>query len=270
MPTDQLTSGCSNGNGSLVAKVIATDGSVGYSDVSTARAPAPASRSTPRPATTTTTYWTQVTNGRHLHRADGDPTATAPTAPGLELPDGHVHATTATTLADWAPVERRQLAHGYAVCTLTYDLCSTTTPPSVLQLGRRAAQGAHGQGLLHGASSPTDGQSSLSAATTRRCPPASSRSARRRRRDRLEQGRPAAAGARKPPPAADATPTGRVQQPPPIRGRRRATLSVTTRRSSSRQRHAIRSRCSSRARARSRSSAPSQEGQRRSSSRPRT
>ena len=34
---DQLTSGCSNGNGSLVSKLIATDGSIGYSDISTAR-----------------------------------------------------------------------------------------------------------------------------------------------------------------------------------------------------------------------------------------
>ncbi len=35
--TDHLTSGCENGNGELVKKVVSTDGSIGYSDIATAR-----------------------------------------------------------------------------------------------------------------------------------------------------------------------------------------------------------------------------------------
>jgi ABC-type phosphate transport system substrate-binding protein len=121
--TDQLTSGCANGNGSLVSKLIATDSSVGYSDIATARAASPSLAITPE-ANDNDTYWTQVQNGSDAF--------TEPTAdPNGFRTDGargaNCSATTftgvpASTLDNWEPVSGVNSPAGYAICTMTYGL----------------------------------------------------------------------------------------------------------------------------------------------------
>jgi ABC-type phosphate transport system substrate-binding protein len=64
---DFLTSACANGNGELVKKVVSTEGSIGYSDIATARNNSTTfavDASLPTPPTTP--YWTQVQNGTIL------------------------------------------------------------------------------------------------------------------------------------------------------------------------------------------------------------
>jgi ABC-type phosphate transport system substrate-binding protein len=121
--TDQLTSGCSNGNGSLVAKLVATDGSVGYSDVSTARSNSPSLAITPE-ANDNDTYWTQVENGSNTFteptsspngfRTDGPKGANCQTTEFTGLP--------ASTLGDWSKATGVTSNVGYGICTLTYGL----------------------------------------------------------------------------------------------------------------------------------------------------
>jgi ABC-type phosphate transport system substrate-binding protein len=120
---DQLTSGCSNGNGSLVAKLVATDGSVGYSDVSTARSNSPSLAITPE-ANDNDTYWTQVENGAGTFteptsspngfRTDGPKGANCQTTEFTGLP--------ASTLGDWSKATGVTSKVGYGICTLTYGL----------------------------------------------------------------------------------------------------------------------------------------------------
>jgi ABC-type phosphate transport system substrate-binding protein len=121
--TDQLTSGCSNGNGALVSKLISTDGSVGYSDLSTARNASPSLAITPE-ANDNDTYWTQVQNGSDSF--------TEPTADGFGfrtdgLKGANCQTTTftgtpASTLGSWAATSGVNAPSGYGVCTLTYGL----------------------------------------------------------------------------------------------------------------------------------------------------
>ncbi len=134
--TDQLTSGCSNGNGPLVSKLIETDGSIGYSDISTARTANPSLAITPE-ANDNDTYWTQIPNGngcadlRSCTTPEGN-TFTEPTASSngfrTDGPKGSFCQSTAfrnvpeSTLGDWAPVSGVNSAQGYGICTLTYGL----------------------------------------------------------------------------------------------------------------------------------------------------
>ncbi|HEY5941563.1 MAG TPA: hypothetical protein VIT89_01720 [Solirubrobacterales bacterium] len=121
--TDQLTSGCSNGNGSLVAKLVATDGSVGYSDVSTARSNSPSLAITPE-GNDNDTYWTQVENGSNTFteptsspngfRTDGPRGANCQTTEFTGLP--------ASTLGDWSKATGVTSDVGFGICTLTYGL----------------------------------------------------------------------------------------------------------------------------------------------------
>ena len=121
--TDQLTSGCSNGNGSLVAKLVATDGSVGYSDISTARSNSPSLAITPE-GNDNDTYWTQVQNGSDTFteptsspngfRTDGPKGANCQTTEFTGLP--------ASTLGDWSKATGVTSNVGYGICTLTYGL----------------------------------------------------------------------------------------------------------------------------------------------------
>ena len=120
---DQLTSGCSNGNGSLVAKLVATDGSVGYSDISTARSNSPSLAITPE-GNDNDTYWTQVENGSNTFteptpnangfRTDGPKGANCQTTKFTGLP--------ASTLGDWSKATGVTSDVGYGICTLTYGL----------------------------------------------------------------------------------------------------------------------------------------------------
>jgi ABC-type phosphate transport system substrate-binding protein len=125
---DHLTSGCQNGNGSLVPKLVEVDGSIGYSDISTARgnpttlAVNPALASAPK-----TPYWTQLENGSgqfteptsspNGFRTDGprgsNCESTVFTNNGNPLPG---------TLGDWGKVSGVDSPVGYGLCTLTYGL----------------------------------------------------------------------------------------------------------------------------------------------------
>lgn len=119
--TDRLTTGCSNGNGALVNKVIATDGSIGYSDLSTARTAGLAI--TPE-ADDNDTYWTQLPNGSNNFaeptadsfgfRTDGFKGSNCLAATFRSVP--------ATTTGDWSPVSGVDSDTGYGICTLTYGL----------------------------------------------------------------------------------------------------------------------------------------------------
>jgi len=121
---DQLTSGCSNGNGSLVSKVISTDGSIGYSDISTARTASPSLAITPE-NNDNDTYWTQVQNGSD---AFTEPTADTSFgfrtdgASGSNCQNTSFTGVPASTLGDWSNASGVNSPQGYGVCTLTYGL----------------------------------------------------------------------------------------------------------------------------------------------------
>jgi ABC-type phosphate transport system substrate-binding protein len=120
---DHLTSGCSNGNGALVAKLVATDGSVGYSDVSTARNNSPSLAITPE-ANDNDTYWTEVQNGSNAFeeptsnpngfRTDGPKGANCQATEFADVPS--------TTFGDWSKATGVKSPNGYGICTLTYGL----------------------------------------------------------------------------------------------------------------------------------------------------
>ncbi len=120
---DQLTSGCANGNGSLVAKLVVTDGSVGYSDISTARNNSPSLAVTPE-ANDNDTYWTQIENAANAFteptsspngfRSDGPKGANCQVTKFANLP--------ASTLGDWSKATGVTSDVGFGICTLTYGL----------------------------------------------------------------------------------------------------------------------------------------------------
>ncbi len=125
---DHLTSGCQNGNGSLVPKLVEVDGSIGYSDISTARGnPTTLAVNPALAAAPTTPYWTQAQNGSEQFteptlspngfRTDGprgsNCVATTFTNEGNPLP---------SSLGDWAKVTGIDSPAGFGICTLTYGL----------------------------------------------------------------------------------------------------------------------------------------------------
>lgn len=128
---DFLTSACEKGAGKLVEKLIATDGSIGYADVATARNASPTLAINAGAASAPTTpYWTQVQNGSG---AFTEPTAdetngyrtTAAANPGQK--GANCTTTTfnnapSTSFGDWSKVTGVNAATGYGICTLTYGL----------------------------------------------------------------------------------------------------------------------------------------------------
>lgn len=121
--TDQLTSGCSNGNGALVSKLIVTDGSVGYSDISTARNASPSLAITPE-TNDNDTYWTQIPNGADTF---AEPTADAFGFRSDGLKGSNCQVTTFTdvpddTFGDWSQTSGVNSPAGYGICTFTYGL----------------------------------------------------------------------------------------------------------------------------------------------------
>lgn len=135
LETDNLTSGCGNGNGNLVDKLIATDGSIGYSDLATARVKGATLNGTSGPEAPTTPYWTQVENGSGTFT---EPTAGAngfrsdvveKGANCLQATFVGVPATPASdpTFGDWSKTSgvnspNKESATPYGICTLTYGL----------------------------------------------------------------------------------------------------------------------------------------------------
>lgn len=141
--TDHLTSGCGNGNGELVKKVAEVDGSIGYSDIATARNASPTFAVNASLATAPTTpYWTQAQNGTV---AVGSPAETAgegfteptfdevngfkttaasnPTQKGANcLSPGIFKNTPSDSYGDWSKTSGVDASTGFGICTLTYGL----------------------------------------------------------------------------------------------------------------------------------------------------
>jgi ABC-type phosphate transport system substrate-binding protein len=121
---DHLTSGCANGNGALVPKLQATDGSIGYSDLATARSLGTVLDPTKTAEAPTTPYWTQVQNGNGAFTeptfsADGFETVGQK---GSNCKTVEFTGIPANTLADWSKVSGVNSKVGYGICTLTYAL----------------------------------------------------------------------------------------------------------------------------------------------------
>ena len=121
--TDNLTSGCANGNGSLVPKVVETDGSIGYSDISTARSNSPSLAITPE-GNDNDTYWTQAENAANTFT---EPTS-SPNGFRTDGPKGANCLSTeyenvpTTVFGDWSKVTGVNSKAGFGICTLTYGL----------------------------------------------------------------------------------------------------------------------------------------------------
>lgn len=139
---DHLTSSCENGNGGLVKKLIATDGSIGYSDIATARNASPTLAIDANAASAPTTpYWTQVQNGKTATNTPGpannydftEPTAdevngfrttaaSNPSQKGANCLETEFKNTPSTTFGDWSLTSGANSAKGFGICTLTYGL----------------------------------------------------------------------------------------------------------------------------------------------------
>jgi ABC-type phosphate transport system substrate-binding protein len=120
---EQLTSGCSNGNGALVGKLVTTDGSVGYSDISTARNNG-TSLAIQSEANDNDTYWTQIPNGSGQF---AEPTADqfgfrTDGASGSNCQSTTFNNVPSSTLGSWVATSGVNSPAGYGICTLTYGL----------------------------------------------------------------------------------------------------------------------------------------------------
>ena len=155
-----------------------TDGSVGYSDISTAGSTARPSRSTRAGQGADDAYWTQVENGSNVF---AEPTA----SPNGFRTDGAKGANCkATEFTNVPGAPRSAIGRpragstrqvGFGICTLTYGLVFDDNAAVWGDSAGRGGEGQDGQGLLDEHRRPGS-QSGLFAATTRRCRPTSSRS----------------------------------------------------------------------------------------------
>lgn len=121
---DHLTSGCANGNGELVKKLVEVDGSVGYSDISTARSNSTGSLAITPEANDNDTYWTQIPNGANTFT---EPTSAAngfrtDGPKGANCEETEFEKVPATTTGNWEKVSGVKSPVGYGICTLTYGL----------------------------------------------------------------------------------------------------------------------------------------------------
>ncbi|HVY77392.1 MAG TPA: hypothetical protein VG898_02685 [Solirubrobacterales bacterium] len=139
---DHLTSGCGNGNGELVKKLIATDGAIGYSDIATARNSSPTLAVDPNESSAPTTpYWTQVQNGKTETNTPGpsnnwdftEPTAdevngfkttaaSNPSQKGANCLETEFKNTPASSFGDWSKASGANAVKGFGICTMTYGL----------------------------------------------------------------------------------------------------------------------------------------------------
>lgn len=129
--TDFLTSACEKGAGKLVEKLIATEGSIGYADVATARnAPTTLAINASAGSAPTTPYWTQVENGSSQWKeptadeANGYRTTAAsnPSQKGANCLTTTFASVPANSFGDWSHTSGVNAATGYGICTLTYGL----------------------------------------------------------------------------------------------------------------------------------------------------
>jgi len=125
--TDQLTSGCANGNGKLVPVLQSTDGSIGYSDLATARSLGALVNPALTAEAPTTPYWTQVQNGAGTfteptfsatgYQTTGARGSNCKTVEFKDIPSGEK-----ATFEDWSKASGVNSNVGFGICTLTYGL----------------------------------------------------------------------------------------------------------------------------------------------------
>lgn len=125
--TDQLTSACANGNENLVPTLSATDGSIGYADIASARTAVPSLAVNPAGVTPPDKYWTQVQNGDtptpDWEEPTSDPNGYQTTGNrGANCSATQFVNLGASTLGDWSQASGVNSATGYGLCTLTYGL----------------------------------------------------------------------------------------------------------------------------------------------------
>ncbi len=130
-----LVTGCANGNGALMDKVNATDGSIGYADLATARSKG--FQITPN-TSDNDKFWIPVANAS---AAFAEPTADAAsfkngnkgancnTVAFNNIPSAASSPNGDPTLGDWAPVSGVDPASGYPICTLTFGLVFDDNAP---------------------------------------------------------------------------------------------------------------------------------------------
>jgi ABC-type phosphate transport system substrate-binding protein len=126
---DHLTSGCENGNGGLVKKLIATEGSIGYSDIATARGASPTlAVNAGAGAAPPTPYWTQVQKGSGAFtestadEANGFRTSANSAQKGANCLTTTFANTPANSYGDWSQTSGANAPAGFGICTLTYGL----------------------------------------------------------------------------------------------------------------------------------------------------
>lgn len=129
-PSEQITSSCSSGGGAAADKLIATDGSVGYVDLATARGRSLAI--TPG-ANDNDKYWTQLPDGGAGAGVFREPTAEplgfrtnvtqkGANCAGASFKNGTEGAPLPSTLGSWQNVSGVNSPGAFAICTLTYGL----------------------------------------------------------------------------------------------------------------------------------------------------
>lgn len=147
--TDQLTSACSGNAGNLVNKLIATDGSIGYADISTART---AGLTITPKINDNDTYWTQAQNGSVTTAASNTTSNgfTEPTADprgfrtdgqnGANCGQATFTGTPDSTLGDWSRTSGVNSSAGYGICTFTYGLLFDDYAKAYALIGGGAAE----------------------------------------------------------------------------------------------------------------------------------
>jgi ABC-type phosphate transport system substrate-binding protein len=126
---DHLTSNCAKGNGQLIAKLVATDGSIGYSDLATARNNSPTlAVDASLGVAPTTPYWTQVQNGSGQFKeptadeANGFKTAAGGPTKGSNCLNAEFKNPASSSFGDWSATSAVNSNSGWGICTLTYAL----------------------------------------------------------------------------------------------------------------------------------------------------
>ncbi|HEY5815225.1 MAG TPA: substrate-binding domain-containing protein [Solirubrobacterales bacterium] len=121
---DHLTSGCANGNGELVKKLVEVDGSVGYSDISTARSNSTGSLAIEPEKNDNDTYWTQIQNGANdFEEPTSSPIGFRSDGPkGANCQDTEFENVPVSTFGNWEKASGVKSETGYGICTMTYGL----------------------------------------------------------------------------------------------------------------------------------------------------
>jgi ABC-type phosphate transport system substrate-binding protein len=121
---DHLTSACQNGNGELVKKLVNVDGSVGYSDISTARNNSTGSLAIEPEKNDNDTYWTQVQNGsKTFTEPTADPDGfRSDGAKGANCEETEFENVPSATFGNWEKASGVKSPVGYGICTMTYGL----------------------------------------------------------------------------------------------------------------------------------------------------